>query len=92
MALKNDDRVDGEYVNFMEVKHNSETFIMEFAMSYGKDDDVTGPCLLTSPGFAKRMLQTLQENVAKYESKFGEIKTPKGTPPTRTDANSASTV
>jgi hypothetical protein len=85
-------RVDGEYVNYMEVKHNSETFIMEFAMSYGKDDNELGPCLIASPGFAKRMLQTLQANVAKYESKHGEIKTPTGTPPIQIRGNSASTV
>jgi hypothetical protein len=92
MKSKQGDRVDGEYVNYMEVKHNSETFVMEFAMSYGKDDTELGSCLLASPGFAKRMLQTLQTNVAKYESKYGEIKTPAGTPPIQIRGDSASTV
>jgi hypothetical protein len=31
--------------------------------------------IITSPGHAKRLLAALQDNIAKYEAKFGPIKT-----------------
>jgi hypothetical protein len=36
--------------------------------------------VILTPEHAKRLLMALQENVAKYESIFGKIKMPEGTP------------
>ncbi|HKI61905.1 MAG TPA: DUF3467 domain-containing protein [Mariprofundaceae bacterium] len=63
----------GVYANQMLVTHSQEEFVLDFIL-------VTAPAgvvnarVLVSPSHAKRIVATLQENVARYESTYGEIK------------------
>jgi len=63
----------GVYANQMLVTHGQEEFVLDFIL-------VTAPAgvvnarVLVSPSHAKRIVAALQENVARYESAFGEIK------------------
>jgi hypothetical protein len=70
----------GAYANHMIVLHTKEEFIMDFIMASPPAGSVTAR-VITSPGHMKRIINALQDNVKKYEEKFGKIKeaqAPKG--------------
>jgi hypothetical protein len=67
-----DEDLKGRYANAMQVSHGSDEFTLDFF-------NLTPPAgqlvarVITSPGHMKRILSALQENIAKYEAKFGPI-------------------
>jgi hypothetical protein len=63
----------GSYSNVMNVIHTKEEFVMDFMMLVPPVGTVTSR-IIVSPGHMKRMVAALQENIKRYESKFGEIK------------------
>lgn len=63
----------GSYANHMIVLHTKEEFIMDFIMVSPPAGAVTAR-VITSPGHMKRIINALQDNVDKYEEKFGKIK------------------
>lgn len=65
----------GVYANNLLVQHSKEEFIMDFIMLVPPTGSVTSR-VITSPSQAKRIAHALQDNIAKYEKKFGEIKVP----------------
>jgi len=70
----------GAYSNNMVVAHTKEEFIMDFMMIVPPVGTVMSRVII-SPGHMKRMISALQENVKKYESRFGTIQAaeePKG--------------
>lgn len=70
----------GAYANHMIVLHTKEEFIMDFIMASPPAGTVTAR-VISSPGHIKRIIKALQDNVKKYEEKYGEIKAaqpPKG--------------
>ena len=70
----------GVYTNNMVVMHTKEEFIMDFLMIVPPVGTVTSRVVI-SPGHMKRMIKALQDNIGKYESKFGVIQAseePKG--------------
>jgi Protein of unknown function (DUF3467) len=62
----------GAYSNSMVVSHTREEFIMDFMMVAAPMGAVTSRVIL-SPGHMKRIIAALQENMKKYEEKFGKI-------------------
>jgi hypothetical protein len=56
----------------MLVTHTKEEFIVDF-MTVVPPSGVVTARVIMSPGHAKRIIRALQESVAQYESKFGEI-------------------
>ncbi|MDD5454325.1 MAG: DUF3467 domain-containing protein [Candidatus Ratteibacteria bacterium] len=70
----------GAYANNMFVMHTKEEFVMDFLMVVPPAGTVTARVII-SPGHMKRVLKALQDNIARYESKFGVIQAaeePKG--------------
>lgn len=69
-----EDTAQGEYVNMAVVGHSTCEFIMDFirVMPGVQNANVVKRLILT-PEHAKRLLLTLQENIAGYENQFGEI-------------------
>jgi hypothetical protein len=63
----------GVYANNMFVTHTKEEFIMDFIMVAPPTGKVTAR-VISSPGHMKRILKALQENLRKYEEKFGSLK------------------
>ena len=63
----------GAYSNQLMVSHNQEEFIMDFILAT-PPIGVVNARVLVSPGHAKRIARILQDNIARYESVFGEIK------------------
>jgi hypothetical protein len=62
----------GIYSNSMVVSHTREEFIMDFMMVAPPTGAVTSRVIL-SPGHMKRIIAALQDNMKKYEEKFGII-------------------
>jgi hypothetical protein len=63
----------GAYANSMIVHHTKEEFILDFIFVAPPAGSLVARIIL-SPGHVKRVLAALQENMAKYEGKFGTIK------------------
>jgi len=62
----------GVYCNNMLVAHTKEEFIMDFMMVAPPTGAVTARVVI-SPGHMKRVIFALQDNLKKYEDKFGKI-------------------
>ncbi len=74
IELKIADNIPGaEYANAMQVNHNRDEFQMMFLNILGQSGRVSAK-IISSPGHYKRMLAAMQDNLKKYEEKFGEIK------------------
>lgn len=67
-----DDILKGNYSNMMTVQHTKEEFILDFLNIVPPQGIITSR-IITSPGHVKRILEALQDNIVKYEQKFGEI-------------------
>lgn len=69
----NDDKIGGAYSNIMLAWHTKEEFGMDFIVEF-MGQGIVNSRVITSPGHFKRMVKAMQDNVKKYEEKFGEIK------------------
>jgi hypothetical protein len=63
----------GVYCNNMIVTHTKEEFIMDFMMIVPPMGTVTARVIM-SPGHMKRTAIALQQNLKKYEERFGIVK------------------
>lgn len=65
---------EGTYVNFLSVFHNQAEFIMDFGRIVpGKPEVKIMSRLMTNPIALKQIVQTLTENLERYERTFGPI-------------------
>ena len=73
-----DEIARGSYANLAMITHSTSEFIIDFiSMMPGiKNPEVRNRIIMT-PEHAKRFMQALQDNIAKYESMFGPIKLPR---------------
>jgi len=62
----------GVYANNMIVTHTREEFVMDYLMVVPPAGAVTAR-IIVSPGHMKRIVAALNENIQKYEQKFGTI-------------------
>ena len=70
----------GEYVNFAIVTHSAAEFVLDFIRILpGLNKSKVKSRIVISPMHAKTFLKALQDNIGKYEKKFGEIKVIKST-------------
>ena len=56
----------------MQVLHTKEEFVLDFFLVSPPTGVLTSRVIM-SPGHSKRMVKALQENLGKYEEKFGKI-------------------
>ena len=68
-----DDILRGVYANNMAVAHTREEFILDFINIFPPTGIVNARVVI-SPGHMKRIIRALNDNMVKYESKFGAIK------------------
>src|SRR6218665_3873370 len=69
-----DDVANGQYGNMALVNHTETEFTMDFI--YVQPQQPRAKVLsriITNPKHMKRLLMAIQDNLAKYESKFGPI-------------------
>ncbi|MFH1207526.1 MAG: DUF3467 domain-containing protein [Patescibacteria group bacterium] len=73
--IKMDDAtMKGVYANAMGVSHTKEEFTVDFMNVYPfQRAGIVTSRVITSPGHMKRIYLALQENIKKYEDKFGKI-------------------
>lgn len=71
--IKIADNIPGaEYANFMQINHNKEEIQIIFGNISGPSGRVVSK-VITTPGHLKRMISAMQDNLSKYEEKFGKI-------------------
>ena len=67
----------GTYANLAIITHSSSEFILDFVrVMPGVPKASVQSRIVLAPEHAKRLLRALQENIAKYERVFGEIRMP----------------
>lgn len=66
----------GEYSNLAMINHSSSEFVIDFAHMLPIAPPQIFSRVIMAPEHAKRLLFALQENIARYEHEFGEIKLP----------------
>lgn len=67
-----DDDLKGAYSNLMQIFHTKDEFILDFFLASPPQGVLTSRVVM-SPGHLKRMIRALEENIGKYEQKFGKI-------------------
>jgi len=67
-----DEDLKGVYSNLMQVSHTKEEFVLDFFL-VSLPEGILSSRVIISPGHLKRLIKALQENVSKYEEKFGKI-------------------
>lgn len=66
---------NGSYSNLALITHSQTEFIMDFIFIQPQNGKAkVKNRIITSPLHIKKFLQALQDNVAKYEMRFGTIK------------------
>jgi len=68
-----DEILRGVYANNMAVAHTREEFVLDFINIF-PPGGIVNARIITSPGHFKRIIAALQDNMRKYEEKFGVIK------------------
>ena len=65
---------NGVYANLAMVNHNETEFILDFIFVQPQQPKATVRSrVISSPKHTKRLMLALQDNIAKYERKFGEV-------------------
>ena len=66
---------NGSYSNLALITHSETEFIIDFIFVQPQNGKAkVKDRIITSPLHVKKFLQALQDNVAKYEMRFGQIK------------------
>ena len=81
IKIELDDNIgQGEYVNLAIVTHSPAEFVMDYIRVLpGMTKSKVKSRIIMAPMHAKTLMMALQDNIKKYENKFGEIKVAKGT-------------
>tara|TARA_S200000501_G_C20861962_1_gene760207 strand:- start:2024 stop:2338 length:315 start_codon:yes stop_codon:yes gene_type:complete len=76
MKIEIDDKtIEGNYANFAIVTHSIAEFILDFVRVLpGAIKHKVKSRIIISPVHAKTFCKALQENIRKFEKKYGEIK------------------
>ncbi len=71
----------GNYVNLAIIAHSTSEFVLDFATVLpGLPKAKVKSRVILAPEHAKRLLLSLQDNIARYESNVGRINIPQGVP------------
>ena len=71
-----DEVLKGVYSNMAQISHTQEEFVLDFMNLYFSQQPPQGIIasrVIVSPAHMKRIATALQENIKKYEEKFGAI-------------------
>ncbi len=70
-----DAMAQGAYANLAFIRHSETEFTIDFIYVQPQEPKAKVRArVISSPGHTKRLLLALQENIKRYEEKFGEIK------------------
>lgn len=68
------DVLKGEYSNMANIHHTKEEFVLDFLNVFPPAGTLSSR-VIVSPGHFKRMVGAMQDNLKKYEEKFGTLST-----------------
>jgi hypothetical protein len=78
IAMEVDANIESIYANLARIAHSPADIILEFAhLLPGSQKAKVSSRIVMTPLSAKLLLRALNDNLARYESSFGEIKMPK---------------
>jgi hypothetical protein len=73
-ASRDAEHLEGRYANYFEVGHNAFEFVLEFGQLYCENGKAhLHTRIITSPTYAKALLETLGYSIERYEETFGAI-------------------
>ena len=64
--------IQGVYSNLLEIKHTQEEFCLDFFNLFPPVGALVSR-IIVSPGHLKRMIRAFQDNLKKYEQRFGTV-------------------
>ena len=64
--------LQGVYSNSMMINHTREEFVIDFINLF-PPEGVVNARVIVSPGHLKRMIRALQDNLGRYENRFGQV-------------------
>jgi len=67
-----DDMSRGRYSNNMMITHTPEEFVIDWLLNSPGGMHLVSRVII-SPGHVKRIIGVLQENLARYEKRFGDV-------------------
>ncbi len=74
-ASQGGNKIEGKYANYFKVGHNAFEFVFDFGQHYSENEEAElYTRIITSPCYAKELLETLRESIERYEKSFGTIK------------------
>lgn len=77
----NDEVAEGIYSNLAVISHSNQEFVIDFIrMMPGVPKARVKSRILVTPGHAKRLMNALADNIAKFEESFGEIESSENPP------------
>jgi len=77
-----DEEAEGIYANFAAITHSPAEFVMDFIRVLpGTKKSRVHARLVMAPQNVKAFVRALQDNIAKYEERHGEIQSSGQTPP-----------
>ena len=67
-------KIEGKYANYFKVGHNAFEFVIDFGQYYpGTEEAELCTRIITSPAYAKSLIETLQESIEQYEKNHGPV-------------------
>ncbi len=63
----------GRYANLAVIAHTKDEFVIDFALAYPGQSPRVNARIIVSPQHAKALLRSLEDNIGKFESRFGTI-------------------
>ncbi len=72
--ITGDEMARGRYSNNMAVSHSPEEFIIEWLLNSPSGTHLVSR-VIVSPGHMKRIIAALSDNLQKYETKYGPVRT-----------------
>jgi hypothetical protein len=68
-------KIEGRYANYFKVGYNAFEFLLDFGQDYSENEEAELYIrIITSPCYAKELLETLRVSIEQYEKSFGKIK------------------
>jgi len=67
-------QLEGRYANYFKVGHNAFEFLLDFGQFYPESEQTQlHTRIITSPIYAKALLEVLRESIDRYEKSYGAI-------------------
>ena len=73
-TLQENNKLEGQYANYFKVGYNAYEFVIDFGQYYpGTEEAELYTRIITSPAYAKSLLEILRESIDRYEKSFKAI-------------------